>query len=99
MHEPLTDEEIRRIETRWKSDVDSKLDALIRAEREHADKYGAFLDMLIKREADRAAMRKAVMEKTLSGLIWMAVVGLVSLAWSGTKTEIGDLVNAIRGGR
>lgn len=99
MRDELTEAEMRRIEARWKSDVDLKLDALIRSEKEHREKYDAFLDMLIKREADRAAMRKAVMEKTLSGLIWMAVVGLLSLAWSGTKTEIGDLVNAIRGGR
>lgn len=95
----MSDEEIRRIETRWKSDVDSKLDALIRAEEENRKKYSAFLDILIQRETDRAALRKSVIEKTLAGLIWMAVVGLISLAWSGARSEFGMLMDAVRGGK
>lgn len=95
----ISDEEMRRLESRWKSDVDKKLDALIRAEEEHREKYGSFLDILIQREADRAALRKAVIEKTLAGLIWMVVVGLVSLAWSGARSEFGVLMEAIRGAK
>ena len=36
--------------------------------------------MAIKAEADRAALRKAIIEKTLSGLVWLA------LLWAGGKT-------------
>lgn len=97
--EIIDEERLKRLEARWKSDVDSKLDALIRAEEENRKKYGAFLDILIQRETDRAALRKSVIEKTLSGLIWMAVVGLVSLAWSGARSEIGVLMDAVRGGK
>lgn len=97
--EIIDEERLKRLEARWKSDVDSKLDALIRAEEENRKKYSAFLDILIQRETDRAALRKSVIEKTLSGLIWMAVVGLVSLAWSGARSEIGVLMDAVRGGK
>lgn len=92
-------EELKRLDNRWKSDVDLKLDALIRAEEDWRKKYSAFIDILIQREADRAALRKAVIEKTLSGLIWMAVVGLVSLAWSGGRAEITSLLDSMRGGK
>ena len=90
----MTQEELKMIETRWKSDVDKKLDTLINAEREHREKYGVFIEMLMKREVDAAALRRAVMEKTLAGLIWMVVVGLVSLVWSGTRHEFSEFVNA-----
>ena len=95
----LSDEKIRRIEAQWKSDVDTKLDKLIATEEARAKKYDAFIETLIKRELDRAAMRKAVIEKTLSGLVWMAVIGLLSLAWSGAKQEVFGVVNALKGGR
>ncbi|MDE2057140.1 MAG: hypothetical protein KGI88_07950 [Betaproteobacteria bacterium] len=35
--------------------------------------------MAIKAEADRAALRKAIIEKTLSSLIWAAVAGVGTL--------------------
>lgn len=31
--------------------------------------------MAIKAEADRAALRKAIIEKSLSGLVWICIVG------------------------
>jgi len=72
----MTDEEIRRIEARWKSDVDLKLDALIRAEHDRGVKYDAFLDMLVAREKGRAEIRRAIIEK---GIIALSVycVGLM----------------------
>lgn len=46
----FTPEEIRRLETRWKSDVDLKLDRLIR----FVDKYEGYLESLTLREKNRA---------------------------------------------
>lgn len=77
---------------RWRGSVDMKLERL----STFADKYEALLDMLIKRETERAEFRKAVMEKTLSGLILAAVVGLMSLAWTGLTGEIRNVINAVR---
>ena len=45
--------------------------------------------MAIKAEAERAALRKAIIEKTLAGLVWMLVVGLITLVWSGLKGYLG----------
>lgn len=38
-------------------------------------KQHEYLDLVIAREKDRAAVRKAIIEKTLVSLIWSAIVG------------------------
>ena len=92
----MTQEELKMIEARWKSDVDSKLDKLISDLEARRGKYDTFMNMLMEREAARNAMRKAVIEKTLAGLIWMVVVGFVSLVWSGTRHEFTQMIDTWR---
>lgn len=82
--EIIDEARLRQIEGRWKSDVDLKLDRMIA----FVEKNETFIDMLIEREASRARLRTAVIEKTLSGLILTAVVGLLSLAWSGLSMNV-----------
>ena len=93
MADDLTPERIRQIELRWKSDVDSKLDRVVR----FIDKNEALLNMLTEREAYRAAVRKAVIEKTLTALVWAAIVTVVSLTWAGLKSETAELSNYLKG--
>ena len=40
------------------------------------DEEQQWVRMAIKDQADRAALRKAIIEKSLSSLIWSAIVGL-----------------------
>lgn len=79
----ITPEEIIRIDARWKSDMDRRVDYLIRAEAENREKYGAFLDLLIKREEARQRRWDAVIEKSWSALILAALAGLgaILLEW------------------
>jgi len=93
MFEELTPEKIREIEARWKSDVDRKLDRVVR----FIDANEELLAMLMERELDRKALRKAVMEKTLAGLVWGAIVGVLALAWAGLKSEAHDLAGFFKG--
>lgn len=93
MLDDLTPERIKEIETRWKSDVDAKLDRVIR----FIDANEALLKMLTEREIDRRALRKAVIEKTLAGLVWGGIVGIGALAWAGIKAEATDLVSYLKG--
>ena len=90
--EIIEDERLRQIEARWKSDMDLKVDSLVA----FAKKYEGLLEMLIEREKERAAMRKAVIEKTLAGLIWAGIVGLLSLAWNGLHVELRGAAQAIK---
>lgn len=85
-------EQLKRLEQNWKSDVDLKLDKLL----EFADKYQGFLEILIQREKERAELRRAVIDKTLSALIVAAVVGLLSLAWSGLSSELKAGITALK---
>lgn len=92
--EDLTPERIKHIEIAWKSDVDRKLDELLEVQRAWEEKYSAFLDMLIKREARREKLWDAVIDKGFTMLIIAAVVSLFSLAWNGALSELKTLINS-----
>ena len=80
----MTDEDIRRIEAQWKSDVDMKLDRLIR----FADAYEAFIKVLLEREVTRKKWRDAVIEKSTIGFV-IAAVGFIALAiWEYLRAHL-----------
>ena len=89
----IFEERRKQIDLRWKSDVDLKLDSLVAFSK----KYETLLQMLIEREAKRERLRSAIIEKTLSALVLAAVVGLLSLAWSGLTMDLKTALQAIRG--
>lgn len=95
MFEELTPERLKEIETRWKSDVDKKLDYVVK----FIDEYGPMVKMLMEREIDRRALRKAIIEKTLAGLVWGAIVSIGALIWTGLKTEANDFTSFFKGGK
>ena len=66
-------------------------EAVLEAVEHHplTDEEIQWVRMAIKAEAERAALRKAIIEKTLAGLVWMLVVGLITLVWSGLKGYLG----------
>lgn len=41
-----------------------------------SDEEVQWVRMAIKAEADRAALRKAIIEKSLAGLVWICIVGV-----------------------
>lgn len=87
----LTPDRIREIETRWKSDVDKKLDELMT----FAKRYAAFLDMLVEREQAAAKMRAAIIEKSIVALIWGVVIGFGTLIVTGMRTEAQAFLEAM----
>lgn len=94
MPDKLTPDDIRRIEARWKSDVDLKLDALIAAEEAHREKYDAFIDMLIQRERSRAEFRRAIIEKGIIALTIYFVGLLGSFMWEAVQQHWKAAVDA-----
>lgn len=84
--ELIEGERLKQIETRWKSDVDFKLDRLVRI----ADKYEKFLEMLLDREEASAKWRNAVIEKSTVGLVWAMLVFLGMASWEWVKRHLGD---------
>ena len=66
-------------------------EAVLEAVEHHplTDEEIQWVRMAIKAEAERAQLRKAIIEKTLAGLVWMAVIGLLGLAWSGLRGYLG----------
>ena len=80
----MGDAEIRIIEARWKSDVDLKLDKMLA----RSEKYDQFLDMLIKREESREALRQIFIQKGIGAVVWSAVIGTCTILWIGFMHEI-----------
>ena len=52
------------------------------------DEEVKWVRMAIQAEAERAALRKAIIEKTLAALVLMAIVGICGLVWQGFKDHI-----------
>lgn len=80
----LSEEELRRIEGRWKSDVDLKLDRLVR----FADKYETLMQMLLDREKRRKDLWDAVIQKTTAGLLWAGVLFIANALWTYIKRNL-----------
>lgn len=57
----------------------------------------AFVGMLIEREADAKRLRRAVIEKTLVGAIWVALVYVAIMVGHDIRDVILDIVR--RGGK
>lgn len=109
--EPMTEkqkEEVReqflQSELRWRSDIQDRIDALLKGQQEFRDleanrkyKYDAFIDTMIDREKKRMALWDAIIQKSLSGLCWAALVGMGTLLIAGIKAEAHDLLNWVRG--
>lgn len=79
----IDDAEIRRIEARWKSDVDLKLDKMLA----RSEKYDQFLDMLMRRESSREALRQVMIQKGVGATVWAIVLGAATLLWAGIMHE------------
>lgn len=80
----LDDDEFHRIEVKWKSDVDLRLDRLC----SFVDRYQSYLELCIERESDKKRMRQAVIEKTLIGLAWGGVVFIGVAIWNYLRAQL-----------
>ena len=84
----FTPEEIRRLETRWKSDVDLKLDRLVA----FADKYEGYLETLSERERHKAEfydrLKEHVAKWGLIGVLGFLVASVVLSVKSALKVVL-----------
>ena len=81
--EPSIDE-LRRADDRWRVDVDVKLNRLIR----FADENESFIHMLREREGERQKLRHAVIEKSLSGIVWAVVIFIGLAIWDWIRAHL-----------
>lgn len=80
----LTPEELRKIEGRWKSDVDKKLDRLVRI----ADKHEPFIEELIRREKARAQFWEDMARHAAKVGIGSLITSGIYAIWLGIKHAI-----------
>jgi len=52
------------------------------------DKHHDYIDVVMAREAERTAVRRAVIEKSLAGLVWSGVVALGAAVWAYMKDHL-----------
>ena len=80
----MQEDEMRRIETRWKSDMDAKVDRLCH----FADTYEAYLKLCLKREVDKDHLRQAIIEKLVDRGLWAGLVVLALAMWQYAKEHL-----------
>lgn len=81
----ITDERLDSLE-RWRDDLEKRFaDAFPGADHVGHCRYH---ELMIEDIAARKRLRQAVMEKTIAGLVWGALVGLGIAAWQYLKTMI-----------
>lgn len=83
--ERLTPEEMKHIDARWKSDMDKKVDRLLR----FANTYEEYLKLCLERELDSKKIRRAVIEKSLAGAIWVMASVVAIALWNYAREAIG----------
>lgn len=83
-----TADQLKLLEAQWKSDVDGKLDKMVR----FMDKTERFLDMMIDREAKRALLRDAIITKS----VWLLVGGALAFVVHAIWNETNMLIEAAR---
>lgn len=73
-----------RLDDKWKLEVDSKLDKMLA----RSEKYDQFLDMLMRREESREALRQIFIQKGVGALVWSLTLGALTLIWIGITHEV-----------
>lgn len=63
----------------------SELIIELKAVNSLTDDEQRWVRMAIEREAQSIALRKAIIEKTLTSLVWLFVVGLIAIFWEFLK--------------
>lgn len=76
--------EFKRHETRWKSDMDRKVDSLVA----FAEKYKDYLELCIEREQEKKRLRGVLLEHSLKGLMWGGIVAVGAALWSYAKINL-----------
>lgn len=56
--------------------------------RERHERHHDYVEIVLQREAERSALRRAVIEKSLGGLVWSAILGLGAAVWSYLKEHL-----------
>lgn len=78
---PLEDKEIRHgTYQRQFAALENKLDSLIsKSSAPLTDEEQRWVRLAIQKEAQSIKYRQAIIEKTLAGLVWMALIGMALL--------------------
>ena len=99
-------DQFRQSELRWRSDIQDRIDSLLRGQEEFREweiarklKYDGFIDTMIDREKKRMALWDAIIQKSIVGLCWAGIVAVGALIVSGIKSEAADLAQWVRGGK
>ena len=91
----MTEDEIRILDAKWKSDIDKKVDRLL----SFHEVYGPLMVMLHEREKDAKELRKAIIHKGITALVVTGITALGALIWSGAKAELSGLIELLKPGK
>lgn len=56
--------------------------------REKHERHHNYIDVVMQRESERTAVRRAVIEKSLAGLVWSGMVAFGAAIWTYMKDHL-----------
>ena len=56
--------------------------------REKHERHHNYIDVVMQRESERTAVRRAVIEKSLAGLVWSGMVSFGAAIWTYMKDHL-----------
>lgn len=80
------DDRVTRLEAKCEERGEMTKDSIMQAVREAmpravlTEEQHRWVELAIQAQAERAALRKAIIEKSLLGLVWATIAGLVVMA-------------------
>lgn len=84
----LTDDDLHRLAEIIKANRAHACPLAETEERVKHDKHHDYIDVVMAREAERTAVRRAVIEKSLAGLVWSGMVALGAAVWAYIKDHL-----------
>jgi len=82
-----TDKRVDRLELTLPEIVRSTVKDVVMAHTLTADERG-WVRMALEREARRETLQRAIIEKSLAGLVWAAIAGIGAAAWQVVKAYL-----------
>ena len=85
-YETMTDDRLDALE-RWKDEMDERFASAF-PEGDHRG-HRAYHEMMIQEFKDRQEFRKAIIEKTVSGVVWSVLLGIAYACWEYVRAKLG----------
>lgn len=85
---PLSDDDLHRLAELIKAKQDEDCPLADPEERRKHERHHDYIDLAMQRESQRIQTQRSIIEKSLAGLVWSAIVGFGAAVWAYLKDHL-----------